>query len=116
MNFSTMISKSPTPAFRSGRCALLKTALLALAVTSPTFAATVEPSLSLMPMPAEIQLGQDRLSLPTIGVVVALAGPESARLHRGLSRALRRWEERTGATFERSPDGKFIFAATPTAR
>jgi hexosaminidase len=87
--------------------------LLFLAVTPLTFAATPAPSLSLMPMPADIQLGKDRLALPSSGVVVALAGPENARLHRGLSRALRRWEERTGATFQRSPDGKFVFATAP---
>jgi hexosaminidase len=63
---------------------------------------------SLMPMPAELRAEAGRLRV-TGSLAVTVRGHDDDRLDAAVSRALRRWEERTGLTFARSA------AADPSA-
>lgn len=65
--------------------------------------------LNLMPVPASVVQGEGRLDLPSDTVPISLSGPASQRIIPGVSRALRRWEERTGVTFARTPEGAYAF-------
>jgi hexosaminidase len=66
-----------------------------------------------MPLPAGIQRAGGRLPV-TAGFSVALQGAEDPRLRSALTRALRRWEERTGLTFAHTPTAEF--ALVPAER
>ncbi|HYP16224.1 MAG TPA: family 20 glycosylhydrolase, partial [Opitutus sp.] len=81
-------------------------ALFFTLMTAPLCAASAPPDL--MPLPARIEVSSGRLALAEPRL--ALVGHDSPRLRAGLSRALRRWEERTGRTFARTPQGEFVFA------
>jgi hexosaminidase len=61
---------------------------------------------AVMPTPAEVRLGEGRLAI-TAALTVSVAGHSDSRLQLGIARALRRWEERTGFTFARTPAGEY---------
>ena len=60
---------------------------------------------SLMPRPAQLETAEGRLPVRET-FRAHISGPHSTRLESALARALRRWEERTGLTFPRTPDGR----------
>ena len=62
-----------------------------------------------MPMPAKLEWGRGRLEKAP--VTLAILGHDDARLRAGLTRALRRAEERTGITFDRLANGEYAFAS-----
>lgn len=68
---------------------------------------------SLLPRPAHVAPADGRLAV-TADFSVALTGSVDARLHSALTRALRRWEERTGFTFARKPTAEFVLSSDPT--
>lgn len=97
----------PLPPLRS----VLAVALGLLAVNTPAADAARH---NLMPAPAELRFGEGRLPLDA-KLTVAIARHDDARLRAGLTRALRRWEERTGLTFARTPTTQFVFADATAA-
>lgn len=66
---------------------------------------------SLMPRPAQLTATEGRLAIAE-NFRAFLSDANDARLQGSLSRALRRWEERTGLTFARTPDARFALAAS----
>lgn len=94
--------------------ALLRRVLPLLPVVLVSFASSVTmhaaPTDDLMPLPAQRVSSDGRLPL-TPGFSVAVRGHDDSRLRHGIARALRRWEERTGLTFARTPAAEFVFAA-----
>jgi N-acetyl-beta-hexosaminidase len=92
----------------------------ALAASTACFAATVMNSapaptpLALMPRPRELipAATPARLSIDA-HFSVALTGAIDARLRSATARALRRWEERTGLAFARTPTADFVFSSDP---
>lgn len=100
---------------RAGTSALQLLAATTLAFSLRVTAAPVSspaPTLDLMPVPAHMQLAEGRLAI-TGGFSVALRGHDDARLRAAVARALRRWEERTGLTFARTPSAEIVFAPDP---
>ena len=65
------------------------------------------PPMHVMPMPLAVAPGEGRLPI-TAALTIALPGHDDARLRAGLSRALRRVEERTGLTFARTPQAAYV--------
>jgi hexosaminidase len=91
----------------------LAAALLTMLSLSPT-AAPAEPASGLMPQPAGIQRTDGRLPV-TAAFSVALQGADDSRLRSALTRALRRWEERTGLTFAHTPTAEYALVSAERA-
>ena len=72
--------------------------------------AAAASAINVMPLPAEFKLAPGRLAVDS-QFTAALIGVDDTRLRAALSRALRRWEERTGLVFPRTPAGPYAFAA-----
>ena len=108
-NFSAMSNSDPRPGIRL-RKLLLTGFVLSCSVITPA----MPPTHNLMPAPAALQFSAGRLMLNP-GFTVAFRGHDDARLRAGLTRALRRAEERTGLTFARTPAGEFAVAADAAA-
>lgn len=85
---------------------------ISLLLVSAAAAAQPPPPPDLMPAPAEIAVADGRFSIDA-NFSVAVRGADDARLRRGLARALRRWEERTGFTFARTATAAFVFTSDP---
>jgi hexosaminidase len=82
--------------------------LAALAIGSPGRAA----ELNVMPLPEAFSFASGRLAV-TREFTVVFKGQKTAALEAAVGRALRRWEERTGLVFPRTPTGTYAFAADP---
>ena len=100
----------PLPAFMFVRRVLLIGLLVAPAAAAP---AQPAPPHALMPAPAEFAIADGRLPIDA-GFSAALRGADDARLRRAVTRALRRWEERTGFTFARTASAEFVFSSDPS--
>ncbi|ACB74293.1 Beta-N-acetylhexosaminidase [Opitutus terrae PB90-1] len=84
--------------------------LAMLAVALPVSISAAPAPHDLLPAPAQLAFAEGRLPV-TAEFSVSLRGHDDARLRAGLSRALRRWEERTGFTFARTPQAEFVLAS-----
>jgi hexosaminidase len=107
-------------AWLTGRLAASFAARIALptfvifAMPTSTLAAST-PTADLMPLPAELRFAPGRLDV-TGSFRVALEGEGADdRLRAALERMLRRWEERTGGTFPRTPAGGYALAGAGEA-
>jgi hexosaminidase len=67
-----------------------------------------------MPAPAEVHAGSGRLAV-TSELTVALRSHDDARLRAAVTRALERWQARTGLTFKHTPAGPFAFGDASAA-
>jgi hexosaminidase len=85
-----------------GRCAFL--ACLLASIPPVSAEVIVPPDHNIMPAPVELRRTDGRLAI-TAGLSVAARGHDDARLQAAITRALQRWEARTG----------FVFAKTPPA-
>jgi hexosaminidase len=79
---------------------LLATVMVLAAVLNSGFGGPALPH-AIMPAPASYRAGEGRLEVDG-AFSVFVEGHDDARLRAGLSRALRRWEARTGLTFART--------------
>jgi hexosaminidase len=68
---------------------------------------------NVMPAPAELRIADGRFAV-TANLTTAISGHDDARLRAALTRALRRWEERTGFTFARTATGELALADKTT--
>jgi hexosaminidase len=101
----------PTFPTRCGATALSITALMLLGSSG---IAQTSMSHALMPAPARTVFEPGRVAIDA-SFSVALRNHDDARLRAAVARALRRWEERTGFTFARSPQAAFVFATDASA-
>ncbi len=111
MNFSAMYNYDPCSV---SRFRLQTLAVLIFATCMNALAST--PNVFLMPLPAELRLGSERLELSAASSI-AIRGTDDSRLRGGLARMLRRAEERSGLTFAHLPTGEYAVsedAATAT--
>ncbi len=70
-------------------------------------------SVDLLPIPAKLAWSDGRLAVDG-SFSVALKNHDDAQLRSALSRALRRWEERTLLTFRRTDTAEFVLASDAT--
>jgi len=90
-------ARSPSEPRRARLAALL----LAGSMLLPALSA-VEPLPPLMPLPAQIQPGEGRLTV-TAGFGVAFREVDDPRLRAAVARGLARWAKRTGLSFDPAP-------------
>lgn len=93
---------------------VLPLAGLVLATMTMSSAASGSPAAStVMPVPHAMVRAEGRLPVAA-DWTIAITGHDDARLRGGLSRALRRLEERTGLTFARTARAEYVVSSEPT--